>query len=212
MRLQQHRLGRFEGWRIAGTVAVAAMAASLLLLAWYGANEDGVRAIVRNSARSSLILFLLAFAAASAHGLLRHRATAWLLRNRRYIGVSFAISHLYHLFALLALALWFPHPFLDQLGAPTLIGGGIAYLFIAAMAATSFDRSRAYLGPTRWSILHTLGSYYLWAIFAQSYGSRALNDSAYLPYVAALLAVILLRAASALRRHRRTASARPGAR
>jgi hypothetical protein len=41
------------------------------------------------------------------------------------------------LLSLVALAIWFPDPFFDDLDSPTLIGGGLAYAFRFAMAATS---------------------------------------------------------------------------
>lgn len=190
-----------NGWRITGLVAVTLASLLLVMLAWHGPSEDGIRAVLRSSARSSVTLFLLAFAASSLHWLFRHKWSAWLLRNRRYIGVSFAVSHLYHLLALLALATWFPHPFLDKLSWISLFGGSLAYLLIAAMSATSFDHTRQWLGTKRWQQLHTIGSYYIWIIFTQSYLLRAIKESFYIPFVAALIGVMLLRIIRASQKH-----------
>ena len=38
----------------------------------------------------------------------------------------------------------------------TLVSGGIAYAFIVAMAATSFDRTAAWVGPAAWRMQSVL--------------------------------------------------------
>ena len=50
----------------------------------------------------------------------------------------------------------------------TVYGGGVGYLLLAAMAATSNDASQRALGAN-WRRLHTVGIYALWIIFAASY-------------------------------------------
>ncbi len=191
---------RLEGWKITWLAAGIMAAMLLALLVWHGASEEGVRAMARSSARHSVILFLLAFSASSMHWFIRRGWTAWLLRNRRYVGVSFAVSHFYHLLALVALAVWFPHPFLDRLNGAAVIGGGLAYAFIAAMTATSSDRARRWLGLGRWKLLHTVGSYYLWFVFAQSYFPRASQQVFYAAVLVALVVVVFLRMLLAFQR------------
>lgn len=193
---------RLEGWKITGLVSISLAFVLIAVSTWHGLSEEGVRAVLRSSAGSSVILFLLAFSASSLHWFVHKNWTAWLLRNRRYVGVSFAVSHFYHLLALIALALWFPHPFLDKLSWITVLGGGLVYLFIAAMSATSFDRARQWLGIKWWKRLHTVGSYYIWLIFAQSYFPRAIKEVFYVPVAAALIIVMLLRILQVF--HRRT--------
>lgn len=73
-----------------------------------GAGEAAVRAVIRATAASSLGLFLLAFAAAPLQRLVRRPATAWALRNRRWIGLSMALSHLVHLVAIVVLVRRWP--------------------------------------------------------------------------------------------------------
>lgn len=190
---------RIEGWRIAGFVSVGLAVMAITIAAFHGFSEDAIRTFVRSTARTSLVLFLLAFSASSLQALFRRSWSAWLLRNRRYLGVSFAFSHASHLLALIVLAITFPHPFLDRLGWPTLLGGGLAYLFILAMTITSFAAPRKFLGQNRWKFLHTFGSYYVWIIFAQSYVPRALKDPFYMPFAVALFVVLGLRLARSLK-------------
>jgi hypothetical protein len=143
---------------------------------------------VRATARTSLVLFCLAFAASSLRSLWRSSASAWLLRNRRYVGVSFAVSHYLHAVALIGLSRYFPTRFLDELEWITLVfGGGVGYSLITAMVLTSFDRAAAWLGRKRWRMLHLGGSWFVWFIFLQSYLPLSLTEPAYVP--AALLIV-----------------------
>jgi hypothetical protein len=182
---------RLAGWPIVGWSAaiVAALCAAVLVLADGG--EAGWRAAVRLSAKTSLLLFTAAFVASSARGLWRSESTRWLLANRRYVGVSFAASHAIHLGAIIALV-WTAPDF--QLNSATLIAGGLAYVFLAAMTATSFDRTAAWLGARRWHLLHKTGMYYCWFIFFISYLPRALTESLwYAPLVAVLLGALVLR-------------------
>jgi len=179
------------GWPIvAGTTAVIAAAAALLLVR-RGADVEGARAVIRFTARTSLLLFLGAFTASALARLRPGAATSWLLRHRRYVGVSFAASHTIHLAAIIAMARIAPDVFWRSTSTTTLVAGGIGYVLIAAMTATSFDRAVTWLGPRRWQRLHTAGLYYLWAIFLLTYG--AAGKLATLPEVIALLTAMALR-------------------
>jgi len=179
------------GWPIVGCAAAIVLALCAAALAVAGGGEAGWRAVIRLSAKTSLLLFSAAFVASSARVLWRTELTRWLLANRRYVGVSFAASHAIHLGAIVTL-LWVAPDF--QISTVTLIAGGLAYVFLAAMTATSFDRSAAWLGARRWRLLHKTGMYYCWFIFFISYAPRALMESAwYAPLVIVLLGALALR-------------------
>lgn len=192
---------KISGWRITALVAVVLLAVCVAGLVLWGFSETFVRALIRATARISIVLFLLAFTAASLNALWPSAFTGWLRGNRRYVGVSFALSHFTHLAALLTLGARFPHPFLDELTIVTLIGGGLAYVFITLMTITSFAAPRRLIGERAWSILHTSGSYYIWLIFLNSYLSRALMDASYAAFAVALIVAPGLRIAHRLRRN-----------
>jgi len=205
-----------NGWKLTIGVALGLLALAGLQLAVWGGGEAGIRVVVRSSARSSLLLFSLAFGARALRGLWRTDATKWLLANRRYLGVSYAASHALHAGALAAL---YPvsTEFAGSLDAVTLVGGGIAYAFTLAMAATSSDAAVRALGRARWRRLHLVGSWYIWLIFAQSYLPRAAEEAGYLPAAAVVLAGPALRTAAQVRRRASQpeparANARAGAR
>ena len=159
----------FEGWTLFFEIAGAVLLVEASLLFTLGYGEEGLRAVVRASARISLVLFCLAFAASSLRVLLRGPGSAWLLRNRRALGVGFAFSHGTHALALLFLARDFPRPFVEEVDALTLVGGGLAYLFVIAMAATSSDAAQRAMGMGRWRLLHEIGGYYVGLVFLFTY-------------------------------------------
>jgi DMSO/TMAO reductase YedYZ heme-binding membrane subunit len=158
------------GGRLLALFSVLLLAMSALILWQAGTGEAGLRMWIRATARTSLALFAAAFVASSLRALWRTPATAWLLRNRRYLGLSFAVSHALHLLAIISLSTLLGDAF--EVDAVTLIFGGGAYLMIALMAATSSDRAYAWLGRRRWHLLHKIGVYWIWIIFANSYTAR----------------------------------------
>lgn len=193
-----------NGWPIVGWATLALLAMIAGLLVTFGTDEPGVRVVIRATARTSFTLFLAAFVASALRRAWRTRATAWLLANRRQLGVAFAVSHVLHLLAIFALYDWSLRRFFVETGVTAVVVGGLGYAFVLAMAATSFDRTAAWLGPRRWHRLHTAGMYYLWGVFAVSYVPRALLESpAYAPLALAAIAGLVLRVRY---RRRRTAA------
>jgi DMSO/TMAO reductase YedYZ heme-binding membrane subunit len=190
---------RLEGGRLVAACALALAAMVAFVLAVSGTGEPGVRAVIRWTARSSLVLFLATFVASSLRRLWRAPASAWLLRNRRALGLSFAVSHALHLAGILALAVRVPTATFEP---ATVVGGGVGYAFIAAMAATSSDAAVRRLGALRWRLLHRTGSWLVFAIFAQNYLVAPFVNPAYAPLGLAVAAALALRLAARQRRRK----------
>lgn len=135
---------------------------------WTGADHaDQWSRAARWTARIGLPIFLVAFTASSLAKLWPNAITRSLWQGRRWWGLGFAACHTLHLYALVR--------FLEISGEerplPALAAGGIAYVLMFAMAATSNDTAMKVLGRN-WKRLHTVGGYYLWLIFTLSYGLR----------------------------------------
>lgn len=183
----------FSGWRLTGLLSILLALMALAILIPDGFSTDAIRMTIRATARTSLVLFLLAFIASPAARLWPGDATRWLMRNRRYIGVSFAASHGIHALAIIAFAIQDPVLFGEMTSTGTLISGGSAYLFIILMAATSFDRAVAWLGARNWRILHTTGAWYIALSFIVTNAKRTPDMPLYWLPVALVLGAILLR-------------------
>lgn len=180
----------FEKASIVAATTASMVVITVMAFGAQGVSEEGLRIIVRWTARVSVTAFLLAFAARPLRQIWSSELAGWLLRNRRYLGVSFAVAHFTHLAALIGIGVFFPQPFRSELDALTLGGGGFCYVLIALMALTSTDRTAAWLSRKNWRRLHTLGMYTIWIIFVQSYVPRAIiGDMAFGPVSIALFAV-----------------------
>jgi DMSO/TMAO reductase YedYZ heme-binding membrane subunit len=178
-----------QGWRLLSLLSLGLLALTGVVLALQP-DVAGVRLVIRLTARTSLALFLLAFTAGAAARQWPGPWTHWQLRNRRYLGLGFAASHTIHLAAIAAFASLDPAAFHGASSMGNFITGGLAYLFIAAMSATSFDAAVAWLGPKTWGWLHRAGVHYLWLSFLFSFGRRIPMSPGYaLPVVLLLLAM-----------------------
>jgi DMSO/TMAO reductase YedYZ heme-binding membrane subunit len=172
-------------------LTLAAMSLGFLfVLGW---DTDGYRMVIRSTARTSLVLFLAAFAASAAFKLWPAPFTRWLRRNRRQLALGFAMSHFIHALAIIALWQTDPGVFWVLTNPKSLVTGGTAYLFIALLAATSFDRMVKALGPKAWGRLHWWGVWIVALSFIFTNGKRIPVSGWYALPVALVVAVIVLR-------------------
>jgi sulfoxide reductase heme-binding subunit YedZ len=203
----------FGGWALVGCAALCVAVMCAALVAVYGSGEEGLRSVVRNTARTSFLFFVGAFVARALHSLRHTRASLWLSDNQPYLYASFAASHLIHAAAIFALAAATHGASLGGRGVTTVIGGGggIAYLFIALAAAPAFPRAAAFIGShPNANAVRAFGVYYVWVIFMFSYGGRAVRSSFYKPFAFALVAALALHVI-ALRREQPRAGSRADA-
>lgn len=189
---------RFRGWPlvICTALGVGAMVGAILLAE--GTGSEGIGAWLRWTARISGLLFYAAISASALRVFWDTPSVRALLANRRYVGVSAAVAHTWHL---AGIVVYIRLPDI-QFEAGSTTGGALAYLFLFAMAATSFDRSAAWLGARRWKLLHTVGAWYVWGVFTFTFAGGA--GASLLTALLALLGVgvLGLRVALAVRRRR----------
>lgn len=188
-----------NGPRLIALASVLVGAGVMLTLGWITDPEQSWRAAVRLTARSSALLFLIAFGAAAATAFWPGRFTRWARRNRRYLGISLAVSHTIHAFTFISLA-GLSTTLSDQvLSTGMLAVGGIGYLFIYALAATSSDKAQAVLGTRWWRRLHVAGTHWLWLQFLISFVKHASDHPEDWIGVILVLAVMALRIAARLK-------------
>jgi methionine sulfoxide reductase heme-binding subunit len=190
------RVNWFEGWRLFAVLMLALGGLSLWLADISGFEVEGVRMVIRFTARTSLLFFCLAFSAGAAWRLWPNTWTHWQRRNRRYLGLTFAGSHALHAVAIAAFAAIDPAGFMAATSAASYIFGGIGYSFIVAMTATSFSGTARAIGPRAWRILHLSGGYYLWFQFMVSFGKRVPGMPLYALFLIPLVAVMAVRLAA----------------
>lgn len=151
-------------------------------------NVDLASAITRHTARLAFLFFFITFTISVWRTWRRTELTAWLMRQRRHFGLSFALLHFIHLAALSTLFVLLE----ERPDVVTVVFGGLGYVLLAAMALTSNRYSRRLLGRG-WRVLHLTGCWYLWLIFTRSYVSRLDSDAGAEPYwMFALLSVLAM--------------------
>jgi methionine sulfoxide reductase heme-binding subunit len=178
-------------------IIALAMGAVVWAVLYSGAfGVDSIRLTVRMTARFSLMLFLAAFCASALQKFWPSNFTLWLVRNRRWLGLSFAFSHLLHAIVLVMFLNVDPALFWSMVKTINLVLGGTGYFFITLLAATSFDAAVRKLGPARWKQFHTLAVWVVWGNFMLSNAKRIPVSELYLIPVALLIVAAGLRFAA----------------
>lgn len=174
------------------SLAIAAMCAAIAL-----ATGDPY-AVIRWTARSSLVLFALAYVARPATQLWRSPLTKRLLAERKWIGDGFAVSHLAHFIAICAAAATDWQAFMAGRSAATLFALFV-FAVLFAMAITSIDRVRKAMSRRAWNALHLTGMHLIWIVFVSSYAKRVAQTPILALPFGLLLAIASVRAAAWVR-------------
>lgn len=148
-------------------LAVLAGVLSFAAALWLHPVKDQTLWAVRYTARIGLPFVLLAYVAGPLRELVGGAWTHTIAAARRQLGLSFAVSHTFHLIAIA----WFVplHP--EWLVAPENAGwpfSVIVYLLMYAMAFTSNQAAMVRLGPW-WGRMHRIGIHLLLIIYAFNY-------------------------------------------
>jgi methionine sulfoxide reductase heme-binding subunit len=181
--------------------AIAALVLAIVVPSPDGLAETSAR-LIRWTARSSLVLFALAFAARPAHQLFKTPLTKYLLAERKWIGLGFAASHAAHLGGIIAFASPDLGGFVrDQSGATAF--AALTFVVLFAMAFTSIESVKRAMSPQAWKRLHRTGMYMSWLAFTSTYAGRIAVAPAAIAPTVALLALATIRTIAWLRTRRR---------
>lgn len=170
----------------------------------------GVQFMIKQAIRCSTPLFLATFTASSLVRLWPNSTTKWILKNRKYFGLAFAVAFTWHGF--FNIWAWIAHTAAytpRYVGLFTLITGVTGYGSLYALSATSFRTFSRYLSAAQWRAVHLIGMYTLWLLLAAGYSS-SLQDTGHAIYyvaVSLMFAALLLRIAAWWKR--RSLSSRP---
>jgi len=109
-------------------------------------------------------MIILVVAASSVQILFPGSFSVWWLRNRKYIGLCFAVAMAWQgLFIFIMSYFFHDYYYADVYFFRDEIEGSIGYIFLPAMVVTSFNFGRKYLSSKQWRLLHKSGIYFLWA-------------------------------------------------
>lgn len=164
----------FSGPLIVYTTAMLTMFSMYLLFSGYIAFPsaevtDNSRYWLRVSGRTGMFLLLVSFCASPLHRLFKAAWTAYLIKNRRYYGISTAIVLWSHFSVILSLQ--FTDPKWFEVSVPWFIlwPGSITFTLVGIMALISNSYCQKKLGMKAWKTIHLLGGYSAAASFIGEY-------------------------------------------
>jgi sulfoxide reductase heme-binding subunit YedZ len=161
------QLPRYEGWSLFGLLCLLILVMTALILVLNPDLVEGLRSAIRATARTSFALFLVAFTASAFAVLVPCPFSKALVRERRFIGLAFAFSHLLHAVLIYKYG-QLNTEFWPSRSTITNIPGTLGYLFILLMTITSFKTTTRLIGRKTWKALHLTGMWVLAAVFAYS--------------------------------------------
>ncbi len=127
----------------------------------------------------------------------------WLLRPRRYLGLSFAAGFGWQaVFIGVLLALHSAYYWEELHNDIDLLLRMASYIFLFALTITSVIPVRRKMRPEHWRWLHLIGIWYFWAAIWASYAPMAMSSDAKtidVVYTVIGLVVLVLRIAANLR-------------
>ena len=184
-----------QGWRLTTLVTCLIVVGLLFNFGLAGWNALAIHLAIDATGRSSLILFAIAFTSSSLESLWPSSLSRWTLRNRRWIGLSFASSHFIHLGLIVSMTVFFQDPFVSQQSMAQWVFGGLAYRFVFLMALTSSDQVQHWMGMMSWKRLHFVGSHWIWVLFLLTYVKHVKEGPLgfYFPFLVITLALIPIR-------------------
>ena len=164
-------------------------------LALNGTANLGWHAATRITAVIAYPLWLMSFVASPLASLRPSPLTRLLRARRRALGLAFAVALTIHGIAILGLARLEPETAGFDLST---IGGGLGFVMMFAMAATSNDAAVKKIGGRAWRRLHDFGQLALAVVYLVTYAELIVEDLSYWPAFAALIFAFGLRGAVAI--------------
>ena len=194
-----------NGWPLFYVIAGLSFAIILVGLATTGnSTPEATVAMIRLSVQLASPWIYLAFVATALVQLFPSSFSAWLLRNRRYVGLSFAAGFGWQaVFILVLLGLHGDYYATVLHDTAEFISRMLSYLLLLALTVTSFFPVRRVMDPRHWRLLHLVGIWYFWAAIWVSYAETVMMGDARviaIVFVVAGLIVLTLRCAAYLKK------------
>ncbi|MDG1661878.1 MAG: hypothetical protein P8H97_00710 [Pseudomonadales bacterium] len=174
MNLLQHRW--LNGWPLFYLIAVltfSVICAGLLLVGV--STPKATVSMIRLSVQLASPWIFLAFVASAMARIFPGRVSKWLLRNRRYVGLSFAAGFGWQaVFIAILFVLHSDYYWQELHNTAEFTLRTLSYLLLLALTVTSFFPIRRAMRHRDWRVLHLVGVWYFWAAVWVSYAATVL--------------------------------------
>ena len=157
--------GWVNGWRLLAVISAVITAFMLLRLRSVDlSSPQDLSAMIQYSVRWAVPFIFLVIATSPLFKLFPGNLTLWLLKNRRYLGLSFAVAMAWQgAFIFIVSVSHSAHYYGEIYLLRDELEGSSGYLFLVAMTVTSFGAVRRLVTPEQWRFVHLSGVIFLWA-------------------------------------------------
>ncbi|MEO0397797.1 MAG: hypothetical protein AAF224_00055 [Pseudomonadota bacterium] len=154
-----------NGWRL---FAIVSLPISLMVIAMMLSIDlskgDGLSEMIAYSVRWAVPFIYLVVAASALQVLFPSPLSMWLLRNRKYLGLCFAVAMAWQGLFIFIVSTMHRDYYFDEIYAfRDELEGTIGYVFLGALVVTSFQFGRNLISRQQWTFLHTAGVIFFWA-------------------------------------------------
>ena len=154
-----------NGWKLFWLISIPMSV--VMVIAMLGVDMStgaGVSKMIGFSVRWAVPFIYLVVAASSVQILFPGPFPMWWLRNRKYIGLCFAVAMAWQGAFIFMMSMFFRDYYYEDIYLlRDELEGSVGYIFLTAMVVTSFRFGRKYLTQKQWKLLHKSGVYFLWA-------------------------------------------------
>jgi methionine sulfoxide reductase heme-binding subunit len=157
-------------------------------------TPEATVSMIRLSVQLASPWIFFAFVATALAQLFPGSFSRWLLRNRRYLGLSFAAGFAWQAVFIAVLLALYPDYYWQVLhDTADLVLRMLSYLLLLALTITSFYPVRRAMRPRSWRALHLVGIWYFWAAIWVSYAEGLLSgDTRIIAIVYVIAGLIVL--------------------
>ena len=127
-------------------------------------SPEGISSMIGYSVRWAIPFIYLVVAASSIRLLFSGPFPVWWLRNRKYIGLVFAVAMAWQGLFIFILSTFYRDYYFEQVYYfRDELEGSVGYIFLVAMVITSFQFARKRVNQMQWKLIQKGGVYFLWA-------------------------------------------------
>ncbi len=154
-----------NGWRLFWLIS--APMSVVIVIAMMGADlssAPGVSHMIQYSVRFAVPFLFLVVAASAVQTLFPGSFPMWWLRNRKYIGMCFAVAMAWQGTFIFIMSNFFRDYYYEDIYLlRNELEGSTGYIFLTAMVVTSFSIGRKSLNSKQWKLLQRSALFFLWA-------------------------------------------------
>ncbi len=128
------------------------------------ASPEDISYLIGYSVRWAIPFIYFVVAASSIRILFPGVVSNWWIRNRKYVGLVFAVAMAWQAIFIFLLSTFHRDYYFDEVFYfRDELEGSVGYIFLVAMIATSFRAARKRFNTLQWNLIHKSGVYFLWA-------------------------------------------------